>query len=154
MAKSESYLVFREGEHRFGLSLTEVERIEKAAALEEVNIGAEFVKGVLNYHGELLAVVDIRKIFRLKEREDKITDLLIIASTNKRRLAIWAESVEGVIEKKAEEIEDAQRLYLGLEYVKGVFKFEDNLVLLSDLEKFISERELKKLHKYLEQEKQ
>jgi len=111
------------------------------------------VKGVLNYHGELLAVIDIRKIFELKEREDQITDMLIIARTTKRRLAIWAESVEGVIEKKASEIEDAQRLYLGLDYVKGVFKFADKLVLLSDLEKFINERELKKLHKLLDQEK-
>ena len=83
MAKAESYLVFREGEHRFGLSLSEVERIEKAVALEEVTTGAEFVKGVFNYHGELLAVIDIRKIFKLKERENKLTDLLIIASTKK-----------------------------------------------------------------------
>ena len=83
MAKSESCLVFREGEYRFGLSLSEVERIEKAVALEEITTGAEFVKGFFNYHGELLSVIDIRKIFQLPALENKLTDLLIIANTKK-----------------------------------------------------------------------
>jgi purine-binding chemotaxis protein CheW len=151
MAEAKSFLVFREGEQRFGLNLREVERIEKCVAIESVSVKPEFVKGILNYHGELLPVIDIRRIFQLPEREDSLTDMLIIARTKKRALAIWAESIEGVVEKQAEEIEDAQRLFLGLDYVKGIFKFADKTVLINDLDKFITDRELKKLQRVMKQ---
>jgi purine-binding chemotaxis protein CheW len=151
MAGARSFLVFREGEQRFGLNLTEVERIEKCVKIEPIATKPEFVKGILNYHGELLPVIDIRQIFQLGDREDKITDMLIIARTKKRALAIWAESVEGVVKKDATEISDAQRLFLGLDYVKGIFKFADKTVLINNLDKFITDRELKKLQRVMQQ---
>lgn len=149
MEKPESFLVFCEGEHRFGLNLDEVERIEKAVYIEKLLQAPDFVKGVLNYHGELLPIVDIRRIFRLAEREDKLSDIIIIARTGSRVLGIWVERVEGVVEKSADELEDAQRLFLGLDYVKGIFKYQDNTVLINDLDKFLTDKEIRMLQQVI-----
>ncbi len=145
MEKPGSFLVFSEDGHRFGLNLGEVERVEKAAYLEKLASGPEFVKGMLNYHGELLPVINIRKIFLLSDREDKLSDLIIIARTAKRALGIWAEKVEGVVEKEDWEVEEAQRMFVGLEYVKGIFKYADSTVLINDLDKFLTDKEIKML---------
>ncbi|MCF7911216.1 MAG: chemotaxis protein CheW [Candidatus Cloacimonetes bacterium] len=151
MAKANSFLIFREGGQRFGLNLAEVERIEKCVEIEDMAAKPEYVKGILNYHGELIPVIDLRRVFQLKEREESLSDMLIIARTARRVLAIWAEAVEGIVEKSGEEIEDAQRFFLGLDYVKGIFKFADKTVLINDLDKFISDREFKKLYKVINQ---
>jgi len=152
MEKPRSFLVFSEDSQRFGLNLDEVERIEKAVELETFARSPEFVKGVVNYHGELLPVINIRKIFQLPEREMETSDLLIIARTKKRALAIWAQKIEGVVDKSEAEVEDAQRLFLGLDYVKGIFKYADSTVLINDLDKFLTDRELKMLHKVIAEE--
>ena len=149
MEKLRSFLVFSEGSQRFGLNMSDVERVEKATYIEKLPQAPEFVKGVLNYHGELVPVIELRKIFKLKDREDELTDLIVITRTKKRLLGIWVENVEGVVEKTETEVEDAQRLFLGLDYVKGIFKYADGTVLINDPDKLLNSKEILKLQKAL-----
>lgn len=151
MEKERSFLVFSEGNSYFGIKLSDVDRVEKSCKLQRLSQQPDFLKGILNYHGATIPILDIRNIFLLPQRQDKLSDLIVIAHTETRQLGIWVEQVEGVVEKSTKEVREAQRLFLGLDYVKGVFCYADQMVVLSDIDKLVSENELKKLHKVLTQ---
>lgn len=90
------------------------------------------------------------KIFEPREREDELSDLILIVNTAKRRQAIWIERVIDVVSREEEDIKDAQKFFIGLDYVKGVFKYSDQTVILSDIDKLLSDSELRKLKKVMD----
>jgi purine-binding chemotaxis protein CheW len=76
---------------------------------------------------------------------------LIIASTLKRTVALLVDSVNDVIEIPEEKIIAGEKILPGLEYVEGVVKTEDGMILIHDLEQFLSLQEEKALHEAMEE---
>ena len=91
-----------------------------------------FIAGMINVQGELLAVVNMRRRFQLREREPGINDQLIIATARGRTVALIADAVVGVIEECAEGMTAAGSVVPGIELVDGMLKTEDGIVLLHD----------------------
>ena len=80
----------------------------------------------------------------------QLNDELIIATTEMRTVAFIVDSVNDVIETPEEKIIAAEQILPELEYVEGVMKTEGGMVLIHDLEKFLSLHEEKALDKALE----
>jgi purine-binding chemotaxis protein CheW len=83
-------------------------------------------------------VLDIRRRFLLPERELSPADQFLIASTVRRAVALVIDEAHGVIEREQSAIIGSDRITPGLEQFKGVVQLEDGLVLIHDLEKFLS----------------
>jgi purine-binding chemotaxis protein CheW len=83
-------------------------------------------------------VVDVRKRFRLPTREMKPDDRFIIANTARRLVALVVDWVVGVHELTEREMVSAKQALPFAQYLKGVAKLEDNLVLIHDLDQFLS----------------
>jgi purine-binding chemotaxis protein CheW len=82
--------------------------------------------------------MNLRRRFRLPEREIELTDQMVIARTSKRLLALVADAVHGVIECAEGDVVGMQHSVPGVEYVEGIAKTQDGLVLIHDLEKFLA----------------
>lgn len=123
---------------RIGLPLSGVERVIRAVYVTPLPGAPDIVSGVMNVHGRLIPVVNMRRRFRLPEREMALTDRLVIAHTAQRAVALVAGWVSGVIEHAAPDRVDAETILPGLEYVDGVVKLDDGLILIHDLERFLS----------------
>ena len=67
-----------------------------------------------------------------------LSDQLIIAHTSRRTVALVADAVSGVIERSEQEVIAAEKVLPGIEYVEGVVKLEDGMILIHDLNKFLS----------------
>ncbi|MEX2090223.1 MAG: chemotaxis protein CheW, partial [Bacteroidota bacterium] len=98
----------------------------------------EIVLGVLNVHGAVIPAVNIRKRFNITEQEIGISDQLIIARTKRRMVALPVDAVLGVLEYPEELIVKAEQIVPHLDYVQGVLKLDDGLVLIHDLDTFLS----------------
>jgi len=79
-----------------------------------------------------------------------LADQMIIATTAKRTVALIVDSVDDVIEISREKIIAAEQILPELEYVEGVMKTEDGMVLIHDLERFLSLPEEKTLDEAME----
>jgi purine-binding chemotaxis protein CheW len=95
--------------------------------------------------GQVIPVIDIRKRFRLPEQEMEVSDQLIIASASRRPVALVVDDVEGVMELSNQKMIPPEEILLGTEYIEGVIKLEHGLVLIHDLDKFLSLEEDKEL---------
>jgi purine-binding chemotaxis protein CheW len=142
---------FNLDDQKYALFLSAVVRIIRVVEITGLPKAPEIVLGVINMHGLIIPVFDIRKRFRLPQREMQLDDQLIIASTSKRTVALLVDSVSDVIDIPEEKIIAGEKILPGLEYVEGVVKTEDGMILIHDLEQFLSLQEEKALHEALEE---
>ena len=145
MNKSNQFVVFSLDNQKYALSLPDVVRVVRAVEITCLPKAPEIVLGVINIQGRITPVINIRKRFRLPEREINPEDRFIIADTSKRLVALMVDEVRGVIESREQELITADKILPGMEHIEGVMKLEDDIVFIHDLDKFLSLEEEKKL---------
>lgn len=150
MEESERLLVFSLDDQRYALYLRAVERVVRMVEITALPKTPEIVLGVINLHGRVIPVVDTCKRFRLRGCEIGLSDQLIIANTAARPIALVADAVAGIIELPKGEVVPADRIVPGMEYVEGVLKLDDGMVLIHDLDRFLSLDEEKALDNALQ----
>jgi len=134
----DSIVIFALDEPRYALYLSAVERIVRAVEITPLPKAPDIVLGVINAQGRILPVLDIRKRFRLSARVMQMDDRFIIARTARRSVTLAVDSVVGAHELTGQEMVSAKLAFPFAEYLKGVAKLEDNLVLIHDLDQFLS----------------
>lgn len=123
---------------RCALSLSVVERAVRAVAVTSLPKAPEIVLGVINVRGNIIPVVDVRKRFRYQAREMNVDDRFIIAHTNRRTVALVVDAVLGVRELAAGQLASARRELPFASHLEGVARMEDGLVMIYDLDRFLS----------------
>lgn len=131
-------VAFTLDDKRFALPLFQVERIVNVVEITPLPKAPEIVIGVVNMQGRIVPVVDIRKRFHLPKREMNLNDKFILSQTSKRSVGIMVDSVTGVIECPKEEIIVPERVFPDIGYVEGVAKLEDGLILIHNIDSFLS----------------
>ncbi|MBI1955033.1 MAG: purine-binding chemotaxis protein CheW [Acidobacteria bacterium] len=125
-------------DQRYALPLTAVERIVRIGEITPLPKAPPIVLGIVNIGGRILPVFNVRRRFRLPEREMDLRDQLIIGQTAHRMVALVVDEVSTVLERPEREVIGAQEILPGLEYVQGVARLEDGMILIHDLDKFLS----------------
>jgi purine-binding chemotaxis protein CheW len=142
-------VVFTMDKLRYALDLSVVVQIVRAVEITPLPKVPEFVLGVINMQGQVVPVIDIRKRFRMPEREIDINDRYIISRTSRRLVALVADDVVDVQKLGNRKIASTEYDLPFAKYIKGVVKMEEDLVLIYDLEQFLSLDEEQKLDEAL-----
>ena len=132
------YLVFILDDQRYALHLSAVDRVARMVRITPISSAPEILLGVVNLEGVVIPVMDVRQRFNLPEREISLSHRLIFARTKQRSVALVADTVTGVIECLEHSLISAERILPELAHVEGVIKLEDGLILIHNLDKFLS----------------
>lgn len=132
------YLIFILDAQRYALHLSAVDRVARMVRITSISSAPEILLGVVNLEGVVIPVMDVRQRFNLPEREISLSDRLIFARTKQRSVALVADTVTGVIECSEHSLISAERILPELAHVEGVIKLEDGLILIHNLDKFLS----------------
>lgn len=131
-------MVFELSGRRYGLSLASVERVARIVDITPLPQAPDIVLGVINVQGRVVPVVNVRRRFGLPDRAIALTDQLIIAHTARRPVALLVDVVTGVIDHTEQDVVAARDVLAGIDYIEGVVKLDDGLILIHDLERFLS----------------
>jgi purine-binding chemotaxis protein CheW len=131
-------VTFLLGDRRYALHLRAVERVIPSVDITPIPKAPEIVLGLINLRGKIIPVLNVRRRFSLPERQIELQDHFIIASTSRRVVALPVDSTGGVIEVSDQEVTEASQVLSGLEHVEGVVKLRDGMLLIPDLEWFLS----------------
>jgi purine-binding chemotaxis protein CheW len=142
-------VVFSLDEPRYALDLFAVERVVRAVEITPLPKAPEIILGVINVTGQVVPVVDVRKRFSLPGREVGLNDRFIISRTSKRLVALVADDVIGVQKLENRQIINAEQDLQFAGYIKGVAKVDGDLILIHDLDRFLSLDEERKLDEAL-----
>jgi purine-binding chemotaxis protein CheW len=145
-------VVFRLDEQRYALPLAAVERVVRAVEVTSLPNAPPVVLGAINVEGHVLPVLNVRRRFHLPEREISPADQFVIAQTAPRTVVLVVDEAQGVIERRESAVIGSAQIVPGLEQLQGVMKLDDGLVLIHDLEKFLSLDEARALDDAMGQE--
>lgn len=150
MKRLRKLVAFSLDDRKFALYVSVVQRIIRVVEMTALPKAPEIIVGIINMQGKVIPVFDIRMRFQLPAREVRLDDQMIIATTTKRTVALIVDSVNDVIEIPEEKIIAAEQILPELEYVEGVVKTEGGMVLIHDLERFLSLSEERALDQAME----
>ena len=131
-------VVFNLDERQFAVHLSNVERIIPSMEMKSLPLAPEYIIGTINLHGEFLPVINVRKIFQLPQRDVQVNDHLIVTANTNIRVALCVDGVQEVVERSEEEIRKADSVLLESEHVDDLFKIGDGVVLIHDLNRFLT----------------
>ncbi|MFH0735981.1 MAG: chemotaxis protein CheW [bacterium] len=149
IAGNKKIVLFGLDEPRYALYLSAVKCVVQAVEITPLPKAPKIVLGVINFHGQIIPVIDIRKLFHLAPLEINLEDQFIIAQTTKRLVVLVVNSVDDVYDLDHFQVNDAEKFYPYTDYLSGIAKIETNIILINDLEKFLSLDEEKKLDEAL-----
>ena len=134
---------FHVGAEEFGLNILRVQEIIRLPQVTRVPNSPHFVKGVINLRGKVIPVIGMRKRLGLEEQpEDKQTRIMVV-ETQGAVLGFIVDSVSEVLRITSELVDPPPRLGKAeREYVSGVGKLDNRLVILLDVDRLVAGLEL------------
>lgn len=150
MKMTNQCVVFVLDGQRYALYLSAVDNVARMVHITPLSKAPEIVLGVVNVRGQIIPVINVRRRFRLPERGIALTDQLIVAHTARRPVALVVDTVTDVVECSEQSLIAAQSILPAVEYLEGVVKLKDGLILVHDLDTFLSLEEETSLDRALE----
>ncbi len=142
-------VVFALDRQRFALPLESVERALRLVDVRPLPRAPRIVRGVIDVAGRIVPVVLPRERFGLPPRESGLEDRLLMARAGTRTVALLVDEVDGVAECDESRLVDAAALVPGAGYVRGIARLDDGLVVIHDLDTFLSLDEARRLDEAL-----
>jgi purine-binding chemotaxis protein CheW len=131
-------LIFTLDDWCCALELSTVEKVYRAVAVTPLPDAPDIVLGVVNIKGVVLPVVDIRRRFCLPEKNLTPDNQLIVAHSSGRLVVLVVDTVTDVIDCSGQDITSASAIIPDLEYIEGVVRLKDGMILIHDLSRFLS----------------
>ncbi|MEJ8765355.1 chemotaxis protein CheW [Oceanobacillus sp. HCA-5259] len=132
-------IVFQLQDEEYALPVEYVSAIERIQPITRVPRAEEFVKGVINLRGVIIPIIDLRLRFGMVETELTEENRIIIVKKNGFEVGLIVDTASDVIDLALDEMEPNPEV-VGSEaadYIDGVSKIEDRLLILLDLKKIL-----------------
>jgi len=135
---------FEVGEEEYAVPILSVQEINRMMQITRVPQSPVFVEGVINLRGRIIPVIDLRKRFGLTELENSDDVRIIVVEIASRVIGFTVDRVNEVLRINSSIVEPAPAMVCGLDtdYVQGVGKLDDRLLILLSLEKLFTADEI------------
>ena len=123
-------------DEHYGLDIARVYEIIRNQPITPVPRAPGFVKGVINLRGRIIPVVDLRGRFGMPEVEPTKETRIVVAESGTTRVGLVVDSVSEVLLLPLDSVEATPEVAAGddAEYLRGIAKLGDRLVLLLELD--------------------
>ena len=106
-----------------------------------------FMEGVINLRGQLIPIIDLRTRFGMPRADHTKNTRIVVTEIGTKRVGMVVDSVSEVLRLPLDAIEPAPDMITGVdtEYIRGVGKVDDRLIILLDLAKIVTGSEKREL---------
>ncbi len=122
----------------YAIDLFSVEKGIHAVEIMPVPENISTLLGVINVHGKIVPVLNIRKKLNLPPREIDIDDYIVIVNISNKTAAFVVDSIVGVIELSGDEMVNSDEILPHMNNIEGIVKISGDMILIHDLEKTLS----------------
>lgn len=143
----QQYVIFQLGKETFGVDIAKVWEIINFQHITKVPQAAEFIEGIINLRGKVIPVLDLRKRFCLEAIEDSKAMRIIVVEIKGNVMGIMVDGVSEVLRINSDIVEapPAAITNVDVDYLEGVAKLEDKLIIMLNIEKVLSAGEIAEL---------
>ncbi len=138
---------FRLAQEEYGVEITKVREIILMGEITRVPQTPPYVKGLINLRSTVIPVIDLRIRFGLSE--DELTDesRIMVINVGNKTIGIIVDAVSEVLRVSKEQIAPPPPTVAGLgqEYLTGLVRLEDQLLILLDIDHLLGQEEVESL---------
>lgn len=144
------WVTFKLENETYGINVMQVQEVLRVTDIAAVPGAPDYVLGIINLRGNVVTVVDTRKRFGLYAKELDDLSRIVIIEADELVVGILVDSVAEVVEIKNSEIETAPSVgnEESSKYILGVTSREGELLILVDLNKFLSDEQWQEMAQF------
>lgn len=153
-SKKEQILTFKVEEEIYAIEILKIKELIGYQEPKPLPSSPDFVKGILNFRGEIIVVVDLRKKVLLPEKQYGKFNVIIVVE-EKQKIGIIADEVEEVIPIPDSLKNEFPSYIRGIDssFLKYIIDYQDKIIHILDCEKILTENEKKQLKEAWDAEK-
>lgn len=141
------YLTFWTDKQLFGVPIADVIQI---VGMQEITVIPElpsYAKGIINLRGSIIPLIDVRLRFQKEEVEYDERTCIIVTSIHESSMGFIVDEVDEVADISSDEIAPPPKIAheSTSDYLTGVAKHSDRIVLLVNTAKMLGEEELESI---------
>ena len=142
--QANEFLTFTLGKEEYGIEILKVQEIRGYDSVTRIANAPDFIKGVINLRGIIVPIVDMRIKFNLGRVEYDNQTVVIILNVAHRVVGMVVDGVSDVLTLQMEQIMPAPEFgaTLTTEYLTGLGTVEGRMLILMDIEKLMTSREM------------
>lgn len=134
-------VVFKLNSEFYGIDILKVREIGPYIESTKVPNTPEFIEGIINFRGDIIPIINLRKIFMIEGGKDTKGTRIIIVNEGEKQLGIIVDEASEVLYINSEDIETAGDIVAGRSrrLVSGIGKVQDRIIMLLDLSGLIND---------------
>lgn len=139
------YVVFLIEGEEYCIEILNVQEIIRMVPVTWLPKRAEYIIGVINLRGEIIPVIDLRIKFGLSRKDYTKFTRILIGQVAERQVGMVVDGVNEVVAVPGENIEAAPGMVSrskSAEYIKGIAKIEERVIVMLDLEKVLANEDI------------
>lgn len=132
-----SFLV---GDEEYGLDILRVKEVIRLREITRLPRAPSFVKGIINLRGDVIPIIDLRNKFGLEHQQYSAMTRVIVVDVDGRLVGMVVDAASQVVRVPADQIDPPPPIAGGLsvEFIKGVGKLEERLIILLNIDRILS----------------
>ncbi len=142
------YLTFFLTNEEFGFEILNVVEIIGIIDVRAIPHTPDYIKGIINLRGKIIPVMDLRLKFGMEELERTNETVIIVVQTHNINIGVIVDKVSEVADISSENIDNTPDFGIDIntDYILGIGKSENNVLLLLDINKIISTQDIIDIH--------
>lgn len=147
MLRNNQFVRFMVGRESFGVKIGMVQEIVTVPEITRVPDTPDFIEGIINLRGKIVSVVDLRKKLKFDGAERNKKNRILVTELDGKVAGLIVDEVSEVLKLDPDSIEPPPEMVTagGVEYITGVAKVEENLIILLDLTRVLNVEDMKKI---------
>ncbi|GIN37732.1 MULTISPECIES: chemotaxis protein [Heyndrickxia] len=131
---------FEVGHSRFGINVIKVKEIILPIPVTFIPHSHPYIEGIIQLRGEVLPVVDLKKVLQLGNSANTENEKYIVTEFNQQKVVFHVHNVSQIHRISWGQIEKPSDMYSGdTTQIIGVIKQNDHMILMLDFERIITE---------------
>ncbi|MEJ6951511.1 chemotaxis protein CheW [Natronospora cellulosivora (SeqCode)] len=143
--EEKQFIVFNINDKSFGVDVKQIKQIIPSEESIPIPNSPEFIEGVINLRGEIIPIVDMKRKLKFDiSNNEKNDEKIIIVELDKNNVGMRVDSVSEMTRLYTDEISEAPNIVKGInkDYLMGLGKFKNSLLILLDLGRILSDEEV------------
>lgn len=127
----------------YGVPITKVQEIITMTEPTRLPQVPDFVEGIINLRGKIIPIIDLKKRFGMSASKVTSESRSIVVEVAKQTVGVIVDEVSEVLRLSTDTIEPPPSVVGGItaEYLTGVGKVDERLLILLDMDKIFTEKE-------------
>lgn len=127
---------FKLGDEEYAIDVLKIQEIIRLVEITSVPRTENYIMGVMNLRGKVIPVVDLRVRFNLEKSDFDKKTRIIVVRFEKENIGFVVDEVTQVVRINKSMIEPTPPLVgsIGQEYILGICKYDERLIILLDID--------------------